>query len=113
MDIVNFRAHRILQRMPRYRDLTSVIDLPSGLPSDLVLATNELAVGLYINEEHPRLDAILFTSVGLYIVATDTWVRVEFSEIERALFPESKNDGEGPEASQDRRQHCLDACRWV
>lgn len=92
MDTVHFRANRILRRMKRYYDLSMGEGSPAELPPGLNVQTPEVAIGIYINQSQPHLDAILITNTAIYIVNGQEWNRTAFAEIRKIVFPPSKKD---------------------
>ena len=92
MTEVASRAHRALRRMENYQDLTKD-SVPAEL--NLPLADGERVIGIYRNDPHDLHEAIVFTDKGLYVNKNTVWQRLLFSEIERILSSETKQDVAG------------------
>jgi len=89
---VRSRAHRILKPLSRYQDLSEGGELLVPLASPPTLRESERLLGIYTTMPHQFLDAILFTTVALYVRQDVSWIQVPYSDIERTVLPQSKTD---------------------
>ena len=92
---VRSRMHRILKRMPKFREISERSDLSILLATGLMLSASEEALGIYANDELSFSDAILFTTEGLYLHQNECWRRVLYSDIARPVLPSSKREVTG------------------
>jgi hypothetical protein len=90
--VIRSRAHRILEPLSQYRDISERKNWPVGVPSGPALDDSECLIGLYINDPSDFVDTILFTDRGLYLLRDASWTRLLYTEIENVVSQESKSD---------------------
>jgi hypothetical protein len=91
---VRSRAHRILKPLANYSDLTGA-ELSTALSSAPKLSPSEEPIGIYWNQRSNTCDAILFTTDGLYQREPESWRRILYSDIDRAISPSNETNVTG------------------
>jgi hypothetical protein len=87
---IRSRAHRILQPMSHYYDLSKCSGWLGALDFRPALGASEAVLGLYSLDIGGFSDAIVFTTLGLYLRSGQSWSPISYTEIERASAPTSK-----------------------
>jgi hypothetical protein len=87
---IRSRAHRILQPMSHYYDLSECSGWLAALDFRPALGASEAVLGLYSLDIGGFSDAIVFTTLGLYLRSGQSWSPISYAEIERASAPTSK-----------------------
>jgi len=94
VDVIS-RAHRILNKLSNYRDLSEHGKLPIGLPPVPTVSPSEQMIGMYVTDPTSYLDTIIFTDSGLYLFRDDAWMRILYSDIDHVVFPQYKTEVTG------------------
>jgi hypothetical protein len=93
--IVRTRAHRILNRIPSYRDLSEQPERSAWDCDNLELSAEEQCIGRYENDPTTTLGTIIVTDLRLFVRRELGWEEIKFNEITDVTLNSEKMQATG------------------
>lgn len=99
------RAYRILKPMSSYVDAIEDPGWIDKLPSQPEIGADEVILGVYTNSVSTLDEAIVFTTLALYLFVSDGWRELKYSDIYQVISPKDKELVSGVEIVRNGKEN--------